>query len=140
MAKTISSQITIDAPVQKVWKVLMNTTAYPEWNPFVKKLKGELTVGKKITVDLPGMKFKPTVEVLEENKEFRWQGHLLFPRIFDGQHQFLLEEINSNQTLFTHQEHFKGLLVPFLKKMLEGDTKKDFIAMNEALKKKCETL
>lgn len=138
MAKTITTQITIAAPIHEVWKVLMNTKDYPEWNPFVKELNGDLVEGKKITVALPGMKFKPTVEVVHENKEFRWQGHLLFRGVFDGQHQFLLEAISDNQTLFTHQEHFKGILVPFMKKMLEGDTKSGFIAMNEALKARVE--
>lgn len=138
MAKTIQTQITIDAPVHLVWEQLMDTENYPQWNPFVKELKGTVKVGNKIEVKLPGMNFKPMVEVVDENKEFRWQGHLLFPGIFDGQHQFLLQEINENQTLFIHQEHFKGILVPFMKKMLEGDTKNGFIAMNQALKKRCE--
>lgn len=138
MAKTIQTQITIDTPIHLVWEQLLDTENYPQWNPFVKELKGTVIVGNKIEVKLPGMNFKPKVEVVDENKEFRWQGHLLFPGIFDGQHQFLLQAINENQTLFIHQEHFKGILVPFMKKMLEGDTKNGFIAMNQALKKRCE--
>lgn len=31
----IESEVTIDAPIEHVWSILIDTTAYPEWNPFV---------------------------------------------------------------------------------------------------------
>src|SRR5208337_3854746 len=34
--KEIHTEIEINAPAEKVWKVLTDFAAYPEWNPFVR--------------------------------------------------------------------------------------------------------
>ena len=66
--KTINTTILIDAPVATVWKILMDQQAYPQWNPFIKQLQGDLTTGKTIeaTIQPPGqkaMRFTPRVKV-----------------------------------------------------------------------------
>jgi uncharacterized membrane protein len=33
--KEIHTEIEINAPAEKVWRVLTDFAAYPEWNPFV---------------------------------------------------------------------------------------------------------
>lgn len=138
MAKILHTQIEINTSTQEVWKILMKTNEYPQWNPFVSSIKGELKVGEDIEVELPGMKFKPKVVSLIENQEFKWLGHLFVKGLFDGKHQFILQKITETKTLFIHKEEFKGALVPLFKKMIEGKTKDGFMAMNLALKKECE--
>ena len=32
-----SASITIDAPLQLVWEVMLDTASYAEWNPFVER-------------------------------------------------------------------------------------------------------
>lgn len=63
---SISTEIDIDAPPEAVWAVLADGPAYPAWNPFVKKLEGELNAGQRITVHIqpPGKSvatFKPVL-------------------------------------------------------------------------------
>jgi hypothetical protein len=41
-------------------------------------------------------------------------------------------------TTFKQSEIFKGILVPFFKKMIENNTKKGFEAMNQKLKELAE--
>lgn len=142
--KTINTTILIDAPISTVWEILMDQQAYPQWNPFIKQLQGDLTPGKTIeaTIQPPGqkaMRFTPTVKVNEPEQEFRWLGHLFFPGIFDGEHYFLLEEIGGGQTKFTHGEQFRGLFAGLLLMMIGDSTKAGFIAMNEALKARAES-
>ena len=86
------------------------------------------------------MTFKPVVLVFEENKELRWRGKLWFAGIFDGEHRFVLKANEDGLTEFIHAEKFSGILVPFMRKMLNGRTKNGFVKMNEALKKKVESL
>ena len=45
------------------------------------------------------------------------------PWVFTGEHKFRLEPLNSDRRRFHQGEFFKGLLVPFFKKILdtEGD-------------------
>lgn len=143
MAKEIKTQIVINASPEKVWAVLAEIENYPQWNTFITSISGELSKGNKIMVniappDAKPMKFKPKVLVYEENKEIRWLGKLILPRLFDGEHIFELIDNGDGTTTFVHREIFKGLLVPFLKKMLDNNTRHGFIEMNKNLKERVE--
>lgn len=140
--KNIQTDIIINADISTVWKVLLDFESHPSWNPFIKSIKGEQEVGKKLTVSIKppdgkGMTFNPTVLIVEPNKEFRWKGKLGIKGIFDGEHYFILEPVNKNQTKFIHGEKFSGILVLMMSNMLEK-TREGFQLMNEAIKKECE--
>lgn len=143
--KEITTTITINAPIAAVWQTLMNHQAYAEWNPFIRELKGDVRVGKQleVTIQPPGqkaMRFRPRVKVLQAEREFRWLGHLFFPGLFDGEHYFILESKGSEQTQFIHGEQFRGIFSGLLLRMIGASTKAGFMAMNEALKQRTETL
>lgn len=143
MAKEISTTILINAAPQKVWAVLTDFKNYPSWNPFITSLSGNVAVGRHIEAQLspPGgkpMTFKPEVLAFDAQKEFRWIGHLLFTGLFDGEHCFRLADNGNGTTTFIQSEKFGGILVPFLKKMLDVNTRQGFDQMNEALKKQVE--
>lgn len=141
--KSVTTQIIINAPAKKVWDILMDFNSYEEWNPFVKSIEGAPQAGNQITVQLSleGQKpqtFKPKVLRLEEQREFRWLGHLFFPGLFDGEHYFILETTADNQTKFIQGENFKGILSGLIMNMIGEKTVKGFKAMNKALKLKAE--
>jgi hypothetical protein len=141
--KLIYTEIRINAPVKKVWSIFTDFEKYPEWNPFIKSLKESPIERGKIKVFLQppgkrGMHFEPKVLKFENEKEFRWIGKLFIPRIFDGEHTFILKDNKDGTCTFMQYERFRGLLVPFMKNMLENNTKNGFELMNKALKKRCE--
>ena len=145
MKKEIKTEILIHASCQKVWSELTNITDYPNWNPFITSIVGELKIGNKIKARLQppgaqGMTFTPTILTLEPNKEFKWLGHLWVPGLFDGEHSFTLQEMENGTTLFIQSEKFNGILVPLLKKMIEGNTIQGFHLMNQKLKEICEKI
>lgn len=70
--------------------------------------------------------------------EFRWLGHLFVPGLFDGEHIFLLTDMNNTHTRFIQKENFSGLLVPVLWKQLNTKTRKGFELMNEKIKELAE--
>jgi len=43
--RQIETAIDIAAPPLAVWNVLVDFAAYPDWNPFIRRLHGEATVG-----------------------------------------------------------------------------------------------
>ena len=51
MKKEIKTEVLINALPEKVWSVLTNVEEYPNWNPFIKWIKGDLEVGNKITAN-----------------------------------------------------------------------------------------
>ncbi len=143
MSKEITSEILIQASPEKVWSILTNFASYPEWNPFIKSITGEVKVGRKICARIEppqakGMTFKPNILVYDLHKEFRWIGHLIIPGLFDGEHIFELIDNKNGSTTFIQREKFKGVLVPLFKKMLDVNTVNGFNQMNEALKKMAE--
>lgn len=143
MAKEIKTEILINATPDKVWAILTDFDNYPNWNPFIKSIKGQVAVGNKITARMEppganGMTFVPKVLVFETNKEFRWLGHLLFPGLFDGEHKFELIDNKNGTTTFRQSERFRGILVPLFQKMLDINTTNGFIQMNKKLKELAE--
>lgn len=143
MAREVSTDIEINAPAATVWRELVNFAAYPAWNPFIQSIEGNLAQGGRLSLlvcppNNKGMRFKPTVRTLEENKKIVWLGHFLFPGVFDGEHSFELMPLSENKTRFVHTEKFSGALMPIFWSMLDMDTRQGFVNMNNALKARCE--
>lgn len=143
MATTITTNIRIQATPQQVWNVLTDFSGYESWNPFIRSLKGEVAAGSDIEVHIvppgqKGMTFRPRVQAFDREQRLEWLGHLLFPGLFDGKHRFELIDHGDGSTTLVHSETFRGILVPFLKKMLSGPTTEGFRQMNEAVKQRSE--
>jgi hypothetical protein len=141
--KELHSQIEIEAPAERVWQVLTDFAAYPEWNPFIRRVNGRPEVNEQLVVRMrpsgtKGMTFRPTVMKAEPNRQLRWLGRLLVPGLFDGEHIFEIEELDRDRVLFIQREVFKGLLVPLLARSLDRDTQRGFEEMNRALREKAE--
>jgi hypothetical protein len=140
---SIDTQIEIAAPVERVWSILMDFPSHARWNPFIRSIEGSSSLGTSLNVSIQppgssGMRFRPTVLAVEPEREFRWKGKLLIRGLFDGEHYFTLQRRSDNKSVFRQGELFTGLLVPLLRRSLDGATKQGFIAMNEALKLEAE--
>ncbi len=145
MAKELITEIKIKANPAQVWAVLTDFSSYPTWNPFIKSLTGDVTVGNTIMARLEppkasGMTFKPKVLEFEANKKFVWLGHLFIKGLFDGEHSFELIDNLDGTTTFIQSEKFEGVLLPLFKKMLDVNTKEGFELMNKALQARVENL
>ena len=135
--KEIHTEIEIHAPAERVWQVLTDFAAYPHWNPFIRRVEGEIKAGARLHVFIQpsggkGMSFRPTVLMAEPDREFRWLGHLWVPGLFDGEHSFTIEPLGEDLVRFIQSERFGGLLLPLLTKMLDRDTRRGFEEMNRA--------
>jgi hypothetical protein len=83
------------------------------------------------------MVFRPRLLTVIEGRELKWLGRLFAGGIFDGEHHFWIEPMDSG-VIFHQDEIFRGVLVPLtgsvLKRTLQG-----FNLMNEALKAEVES-
>ncbi len=139
----IRTTVEIERPAKQVWAVFSDFPTYPDWNPFITQISGEMTPGNelKVTILPPGgeaMDFTPTVTEFIPMRRFAWLGHVGIPRLFDGAHYFEVEDLGNGRSRFIQGEEFRGVLVPFLKPKLDGQTLDGFEAMNEALKGRVE--
>jgi len=141
--KELRTEIDIDASAERVWTSLTDFATFPQWNPFIRRIRGTPVVGSKLEVFLQasgtkGMTFRPTVKKVERNRELRWLGHLGIRGLFDGEHVFEIHEAGTNRVRFVQREEFRGLLVPLLARSLDRDAHRGFEEMNRALRDRAE--
>ncbi|MEL7671046.1 SRPBCC domain-containing protein [Methanobacterium sp.] len=141
--KEIYTEIEINAPASVVWSILTDFDDFSRWNPFIRKISGKLQEGAQIEVFIippnsNGMKFRPKILTYDPEKELRWLGNFWIPKLFDGEHSLVINEISENKVLFIQKERFSGLFVPFFSGTLKN-TESGFEMMNHALKEEAES-
>jgi hypothetical protein len=107
----------------------------------VVSISGEQRVGAKLEVRISlnhgrPMTFRPEVVACDYERRFAWLGKLGVPGVFDGLHQFEVEPTDSG-AVFIHSEEFRGVLPPFLRKVMR-QTRESITAMDEALAQEVE--
>ncbi len=136
---SIQSRIEINAPAARVRDVLFKFDDYPNWNPFIVKVDGPVEEGRDVTVTVKPVgkseiSGRTTVISLTASR-LEWRGSLAVPGLFRGDHEFIIEELGSNRTMFHQNEKMAGLIIPFFDFKPE---QAGFALMNEALKAKAE--
>ncbi|MFC1747876.1 SRPBCC family protein [Pseudomonadota bacterium] len=143
MPEVIQHELEIAATPDQVWRVLMDFNAYARWNPFVRQISGEASLGGVLSLSIQSghhcvMGFSPSVIAVEPRRRFSWRGHLYIPGLFDGEHHFEIEAVAENRVCFRQVEYFSGLLNRLILKFVREQTTSGFKAMNVALKKEVE--
>jgi hypothetical protein len=123
----IRTEIEIEGTAQEVWDTLTDFESYREWNTGFVQASGRAEVGETLHITFSQkagrtMKMRPTVLVAEPRHELRWLGRLLLPGIFDGEHRFEIHENEPGRVTFVQHEELRGVLVPFVRSMIEGTT------------------
>ncbi|MFI6864290.1 SRPBCC family protein [Streptomyces sp. NPDC050421] len=145
----LTASIEIEASPDEVWQVLTDLAAYPQWNPFMTSTEvtsqgGRLEEGatlRNVMHDRTGdTVFTPEILTLEPGRELRWIGKMGPGWIADGEHRFVIEEIEGGRVRLTQSESFTGVAVPFVAGQLRADTLPQFRAMNEALARRVEAV
>ena len=122
----VEAETVVNASPERVWEVLADTAAYADWNPVIVRLSGELRPGAPIEFVNRGqngrtMTFRPRVLKAEAGRELRWLGQVGVPRLFDGEHYFVLTPLPGGRTRLQHGEHFRGVLVPLGARLAAAD-------------------
>ncbi len=94
-----------------VWEVLTTFDEYPDWNPFIREISGELSEGSRLSVSIQPvgghpMDFQPSLIKADKNHELRWIGRVLLRGIFDGEHYLIIEKISEEKVNLIHGENF----------------------------------
>jgi len=136
MAKEIKTIIVIQASPEKVWSILTHFENYPEWNPFIINVNGEVQEGNTISISIQPpkgsrIKFKPKVLSRKKNEHLSWKGKVIIKGLFDGLHQFELIDNKDGTTTFLQSEKFTGIFVWLFN---TNKTENGFNAMNRKLK------
>jgi hypothetical protein len=142
--RIVSTEIEIAASAECVWKCLADFASFPAWHPSIPLLEGEPKAGARLVLGVrvmgDGVVFRMKAKVLQADapRELRWEGHLLSPRLFGGEHLFRIETLSPERVRFTQVETFRGALVWLLGWWIRRKLQPAYEASNRELKRRVE--
>jgi hypothetical protein len=141
--KEIHTEIDISAADADIWRILTDFDSFPNWNPYIRKAVGELTVGALLDLTLQpsgvaSTVIHATVLAVEPKRKLSWLSHMFFPGLFDREQTLTLEVLPSMRVRFTHVQSFSGILVPLFMSKIETDMRRGCKDMNRAVKLRAE--
>ena len=68
--KCVRAEVEIDAPIERVWKILTDTDGYDAWNPFTPQVETTLRIGDPVhlRVRLVGTRLMRRTEFVTRNE------------------------------------------------------------------------
>lgn len=145
---SITSEIFIAAPSDRVWAVLTDFKTYNEWNSFNPTMECDLRPGGRVHFRLVLDIYNPRdvsayVIHIEDGREILWGAEpLYFESLGKGRHSFLVEPVTMggvSGTRFTHTETFVGLLAYALPQTFFKSVQNGFDTLCRDLKKRAES-
>ena len=107
--------ITIDAPKEKIWEILVDFDSYPDWNPFM-RMKGTPEVGRTVKleahVDGRVLKLGAKMRTVDENRALSWGGPDGGPAtlLINAEHYVRIQPLGNDKCRIEHGETFGGLI------------------------------
>lgn len=135
----------IDAPSEVVWAALTDFERYPEWNPSVPSIAGDLRVGSVLSLTLampgrPSPKVKARLTDVVAQRRLRWHGNVGADRLFAGDRDFVIEPADDGAVRVTHVEDVSGVLFPVFRLVMGSAIQRHHDGFNTALKQRAEAL
>ena len=133
----------IAASPEAVWAILVDFERWPDWNPSVPDIRGDLQVGSTLGMTLampgrPAAKVKATLTDVVPARLLRWHGSVGADWLFAGTRTFELDPQPDGTVLMTHVEDVRGLLFPLFRALMGSAIQHHHDNLNEALKRRAE--
>ncbi|HEU4450255.1 MAG TPA: SRPBCC domain-containing protein [Gaiellaceae bacterium] len=116
-SKTITNEVTVEAPPGVVWRVLTDFGDYERWNPLITKAAGNARLGAQLDLqlDLPDderEEISPEILVFKPDRKLRWQSRELVPGLADREYEAIIEELGDGRVRVFQQVRFEGIMTP----------------------------
>ena len=140
----IEHRIGIQAPAEVIWEVISDLKSWSQWCKLYPKASGEIRIGATldITLALPGRpeeEIHPTVLEWVPNEQLHWRLSMVGGLVKTIRY-FEIEALAEAGCIVSNGEIIGGLLGPRLGKRMSRTIYRAFVAMNEALKVRAESL
>jgi hypothetical protein len=113
LKRSVYTEIIIDAPKEKVWKVLTDFDSMPKWSTSLQGIFGDFTANGQTEVQFIMFgklkEFNHKMIDFEEGIQFGWSDPFYFNTAKDY-HIYRLESISDKQTKFIQKDEFNGIL------------------------------
>jgi uncharacterized protein YndB with AHSA1/START domain len=114
----------IDAKPQVIWELLTRASGYPEWNPAVLGIEGEIAEGEKMRLTSivdPDRQFKLTVSDVEAPRHMVSSDGMPLG-LFRGTRSFDVVPRGDGTSEFRMEEVYTGLMAPLIPKSIPDMT------------------
>jgi hypothetical protein len=132
----------IGAPPARVWEILTDFSAYPDWNPLIGEAHSEGPPGPgcRLVLDIVplGRRYRPRITVWDPPRRLAWSTWEWLPLLLTSVHYFRLDPEPGGGSRLHHGERFQGLAVPLLGSFLIDRMHQAFIHHDLALKQRAE--
>lgn len=137
---TIASEVTVEAPVETVWRILTDFESYERWNPLVTSVAGEARLGAELDIaleppDSDRQELSSEITILRPNRKLAWMSRQLLPGVSDREYEVILEPLGDDFVRVVMHKRFEGILIPLTA------TEKEQVGLDlmaEALKRRAE--
>jgi hypothetical protein len=135
--------LAIAASAETVWAILIDFERYPEWNPSLPSITGDLSAGSTVALTLampgrPSPKVKAKLLEVSPPRRLTWHGNAGADWLFAGDREFLIEPQDDGTVLFTHVENVRGALFPLFRLVMGDAIHRHHDGLNAALKARAE--
>jgi hypothetical protein len=141
VASRAGTTTTINAPAERVRSILVDFPRYPEWNPFIGSISGNVRAGESLVVRIqpPARADVSSTGSGRETEPGANAGSAISSSelVRRGASFTITPTSDERSVSFRQTERFRGLLVPFVGSALTS-TQAGFEAMNAALKRRAE--
>jgi uncharacterized protein YndB with AHSA1/START domain len=130
----------IDAKPQVIWELLTRASGYPEWNPAVLGIEGEIAEGEKMRLTSivdPDRQFKLTVSDVEAPRHMVSSDGMPLG-LFRGTRSFDVVPRGDGTSEFRMEEVYTGLMAPLIPKSIP-DMTESFDKVADCLKSAVES-
>jgi len=134
-----SVQRLIEADPQVIWGLLTHGSEYPDWNPAVLGIEGEVREGETIwltSIVNPGRQFKLRVSQVDPPRHMKWSDGMPMG-LFRGTRSFDVIPKGIGTTEFRMEEAYTGLMAPLITRSIP-DLTESFEMFADGLKAAAE--
>lgn len=136
--KKFRTEILIEAPVDLVWRLLMDFQNYWHWNTHLPYWEGKAKPGNHIYItsflNEKPVRFAAQVAEIEENSLFTFVEVVATPTIFKAEHTIELHAVSPTSCRVVQQESLQGLLMRLVWKKWLHKALRCYGQMNRDLK------
>ena len=118
--KPFATRIDIQAPVDRIWRILTDLPSWPQWNSTVERTAGNIGPGAKVTVFVkqsPGRAFPLRVTELDAPRRMVWAGGMPLG-LFKGTRVYELSAPSTAAAVFSMREDYTGPLAGVIGKSI----------------------
>lgn len=129
----------IAAPIDQVWRILVDFEHYEDWNPFTPKVETDLQVGSPaiLHVDMPGRSKSIRTEwvnLVEPGHTICWGMHMGHASLLCTNRWQILTTLDDGHTRYETVDYFSGLLTPLVMALYGEPTRQGFQSVADGLK------